>query len=95
MNNTIRLHNRDRAVLYLAKGKLVEPNIYEWTLVVDPEHEYVLKYCRYIMSNSIDIESIDPSGGPFISIGDIFENKYKIVQINSVKSIWISEGNYN
>ena len=39
------------------------------------------------------IEAIDPSGGPFISLGDEFEDRYKIVKINSVKSIWISERN--
>jgi hypothetical protein len=30
-----------------------------------------------------------------LSIGDEFEGKYKIVKINSVNNIWISERNNN
>ena len=97
MKDTIELFNRDRANLVLKKLEKVEPNIFRWKLEVDDKHDYVLEYCRFIYqgdpnSNS-NIESIDPSGGPFISIGDEFENKYKIVRIYNTNNIWISERN--
>ena len=37
------------------------------------------------------IESVDPSGGPMISIGDEFKQKYKIVNIINATTFWISE----
>ena len=76
----------------------------EWELQVDKKHKYVLEFCRYIgefnktKDGSIEfsnIEAIDPSGGPMISLGDEFEEKYKIVKINGVNNIWISERNNN
>ena len=101
----IKLFNRDGANLKLVQKHLkeIEPYITEWELKVDKEHSYVLEFCRFIGEHQIEnnkvnwdvIEAIDPSGGPFISLGDEFENKYKIVKINSVKSIWISERNNN
>ena len=97
MKNIISLFNRDGADLRLVQKHLkeIEPNITEWELQVDEKHEYVLEFCRYIGDNFLELEAIDPSGGPMINIGDEFENKYKIVKINSVKSIWISERNNN
>ena len=93
----IKLYNRDGADLQLeCTNKEVEPNIFIWKLTVDPKHSYVLKYYRAIGNYPDNIEAIDPSGGPFISLADEFENgKYKIVKINSAKSIWISERNNN
>lgn len=101
----IRLFNRDGANLWLEQKNLkeIEPYISEWELKVDKEHSYVLEFCRFIGEYQIEnnkinwdvIEAIDPSGGPFISLGDEFENKYKIVKINSANSIWISERNNN
>ena len=93
----IKLFNRDSADLRLVQKQLkeIEPNITEWELQVDKKHEYVLEFCRYIGDNLLEPEAIDPSGGPMISLRDEFENKYKIVKINSVKSIWISERNNN
>ena len=97
MKNIISLFNRDGADLKLVQKHLkeIEPNITEWELQVDKKHEYVLEFCRYIGDNFLEPEAIDPSGGPMINMGDEFENKYKIVKINSVKSIWISERNNN
>jgi hypothetical protein len=99
----IKLFNRDGADLKLVQKHLkeIEPYITEWELKVDKEHSYVLEFCRFIGEHQIEnnkvnwdvIEAIDPSGGPFISLGDEFENKYKIVKINSANSIWISERN--
>ena len=101
----IRLFNRDGADLRLVQKHLkeIEPHITEWELQVDKKHNYVLEFVRFIGNydedkNSVDwsvIEAIDPSGGPFISLGDEFENKYKIVKINGVKSLWLSERNNN
>jgi hypothetical protein len=101
----IKLFNRDGAELYLVKSNNeIEPHIFEWSLEVDRKHNYVLNYCRYIGDFTIQnnkvvdwskIEAIDPAGGPFISLGDEFEGKYKIVKINSANSIWISERDNN
>ena len=97
----IKLFNRDGADLKLVQKHLkeIEPYITEWELKVDKEHSYVLEFCRFIgeyqtENNKVNwdvIEAIDPSGGPFISLGDEFERKYKIVKIFSVNNIWISE----
>lgn len=100
MKNIIFLYNRDGADLRLVQKHLkeIEPGITEWELQVDKKHDYVLEYVRFIGDKYKEIdwtEAIDPSGGPMISLGDEFENKYKIVKINSVKSIWISERNNN
>lgn len=103
--NKIKLYNRDGADLSLVQKHLkeIEPHITEWELQVDEKHKYVLEFVRFIGNynedkNSIDwnvIEAIDPSGGPMINLGDEFEGKYKIVKINSVKSLWLSERNNN
>lgn len=106
----IKLYNRDGASMYLYRNDEsipIEPNIYEWEITVDSKHKYILEYCRVIYEKGFDsnIVAIDPSGGPFISLGDEFEflglNEEKevikmlgkIVKINSAKSIWISENN--
>lgn len=93
----IKLYNRDGADLKLIQKHLkeIEPHITEWELQVDEKHKYVLEFCRYIGNNFLEPEAIDPSGGPMINLGDTFEGKYKIVKINSVNSIWISERNNN
>ena len=95
----IKLFNRDGADLRLSFVEEIMPFISRWELTVDRKHDYVLHYCRMICeydekTKTTDwstIISIDPSGGPFISLGDEFKNKYKIVKINGVKDIWISE----
>ena len=93
----IKLYNRDGADLKLVQKHLkeIEPHITEWELQVDEKHRYVLEFCRYIGDNLLELEAIDPSGGPMLSVEDVFENKYEIVKINSTNSIWISEGNSN
>ena len=93
----IKLYNRDGADLNLVQKHLkeIEPRITEWELQVDEKHGYVLEFCRYIGDNLLELEAIDPSGGPMINLGDEFEGKYKIVKIISTNSIWISERNSN
>ena len=95
--NEIKLFNRDGADLRLVQKHLkeIEPHVTEWELQVDDKHRYVLEFCRYIGDNFLEPEAIDPSGGPMINLGDEFEGKYKIVKINSVKSLWLSERNNN
>lgn len=68
----IKLPNRDGADLKLVNTK---DNI--WKFEVDSEHEFVLTYLRIIgkefasnMEDPNNWEALDPSGGPFLSIGD-------------------------
>lgn len=103
--NKIKLYNRDGADLWLENtGEQAAENITIWKLNVDFKHKYIFEYCRYIgeygktKDRSIefsDIQAIDPSGGPMLSVGDVFENKYEIVKINSTNDIWIGERNNN
>lgn len=93
----INLYNRDRANLYLEKINDENPGL--WKLRVDDKHNYVLEYIRVIGNVSdgkvVDIEAIDPSGGPFISIGDEFEGKYKVVGFKDCSTLIISENERN
>lgn len=96
MKDKIKLYNRDGADLWLKKcNKQIEPNVWMWYLDVDKEHSYVLDYCRYIGDDILEPEAIDPSGGPMINLGDEFENRYKIIKINSISNIWISDNGNN
>lgn len=93
----INLHNRDRAKLYLEKINNENPGL--WKLKVDDKHKYVLEYIR-VIGHSLDgrivnIEAIDPSGGPFISIGDKFEEKYEVVGFKDYTTLIISENEGN
>lgn len=92
----IKLYNRDGADLWLENtGEQVAENIAKWKLNVDDKHKYCLEYIRFIGNYPSEIEAIDPSGGPIISVEDVFENKYEIVKINSANDIWIGERNNN
>lgn len=92
MKDKIKLYNRDGADLWLENtGEQAAENIAIWKLNVDSKHKYVLDFCRYIGYNLLEPEAIDPSGGPMLLVGDLFENKYEIVKINSVNNIWIGE----
>ena len=92
----IKLFNRDGANLWLEKtSKEIEPNIFEWNLKIDNKHQYCLEYMRIIGNYPKEIEAVDPSGGPMISLSDEFEGKYKIVNIINSTTFWISERNNN
>ena len=94
--NKIKLYNRDGADLWLENtGEQAAENIAIWKLNVDSKHKYCLEYIRVIGNYPYEIEAIDPSGGPMLSVGDVFENKYEIVKINSTNNIWIGERNNN
>lgn len=88
----IKLYNRDGADLWLEKE---DSNI--WKLKVDQNHTYVLKYIRII--GYPEIEAIDPSGGPFISVGDVLndiENRfYKVIEIINYTTLKLKEENGN
>ncbi len=96
MNNKIKLYNRYGADLWLKKcAKQIDTNTWMWYLDCDKKHEWIFKYMRYIGDNILEPEAIDPSGGPMLSVGDVFEGKYEIVKISSPSNIWISERNNN
>ena len=93
MNNVINLYNRDGATLTLNKGKKIDTITNEWYLNVDNDHKWVLEHCRLI-GNPENIEAIDPSGGPFLAVGDTIR-KYKIIKIVDCTTLWLSERNNN
>ena len=94
--NEIKLFNRDGANLRLVQKHLkeIEPYITEWELQVDEKHRYVLEFCRYIGDNFLEPEAIDPSGGPFLAVGDMIR-KYQIIKIVDCTTFWLSERNNN
>ena len=87
----IELFNRDGADLCLEKIKKVKKGVFEWRLYVDIKHLYCLRYIRCIGNYPDNIEAIDPSGGPMISLGDKFKEKYKIIKIIDPTTFWLSE----
>lgn len=89
----IKLYNRDGADMWLEKLSDVEPNISRWQLKVDNKHKYCLEYMRVIGDYPNNIQAVDPSGGPFISLGDEFKGKYKIINIINSTIFDISERN--
>ena len=92
--NKIKLYNRDGADMWLEKTKDLGNNLSEWKLKVDNEHQYCLEYIRCI-GNYPEIDAVDPSGGPFISVADEFKGKYKIIKILSPTVFEISENGNN
>lgn len=93
--NRIQLYNRDGANLWIEKVE--DKDDYSiWKLKVDKKHSYCLEYMRIILDEEDNIEAVDPSGGPFISINDMFENnKYEIIKITNAITFWISEKDNN
>jgi hypothetical protein len=70
----IKLYNRDGADL-----RLVSDDELLWRFKVDKEHLYVLEYIRVgYMEDNKTIDMIDPSGGPYLSIGTKLNEKYII-----------------
>lgn len=73
----INLFNRDKANLNLVSedGKI-------WAFEVDKPHEFVLEYMRVgYRENKESIEFIDPSGGPFISVGNKLSDNLVVKEI--------------
>lgn len=72
--NEIKLFNRDGADL-----KLVSEDGLLWKFKVDTEHKYVLEYMRYgFEKDNRTICMIDPSGGPYLTIGTKVGQDYVI-----------------
>ncbi len=70
----IKLFNRDGANL-----RLVSEDEKLWQFKVDKEHQYIFDYIRYgFMEDNKTIEMIDPSGGPYLTIGTKLNNDYII-----------------
>lgn len=70
----IKLFNRDGADL-----KLVSEDEKLWKFKVDKEHQYIFNYMRYgVMPDNKTIEMIDPSGGPYLTIGSKLNDNYVI-----------------
>lgn len=73
----IKLYNRDGADLYLEN---CDVNL--WKLSVDDKHKYVLGYIRVGYENdNKTINFIDPSGGPYLSVGQRVNKDYVISSI--------------
>lgn len=96
----IKLYNRDGAHLKLVKLNEKNPGI--WKLEVDKEHEYIFEHMRIVgkehapnMQNPNNWFAIDPSGGPYITLGTEFEGKYKVTGFINALTIIMDEGNYN
>jgi hypothetical protein len=90
METEIKLYNREGGDLRLryVGGKF-------WIFVSD-RPEYFEKFCRFILGpDNKTIESFDPPGGPFISIGDRLgkDKKYLVTRIlgNLVFEITVKE----
>lgn len=63
--NEIKLFNRDGADL-----RLVSEDEQLWQFQVDDKHKYVLEYMRMgLESDNKTINMMDPSGGPYLTIG--------------------------
>ena len=70
----IKLFNRDGADL-----RLISDDEKLWKFKVDNKHAYVLEYMRYgIEKDNKTINMIDPSGGPYLTIGSKIGNDYII-----------------
>ena len=90
----IIIHNRDGANLWVEITKEIEPHIWEAHLKVDDEHQYCLEYIRCIGDYPNNIEAVDPSGGPMLSLGDEIGN-YKIVKILNPTTFLLNERDNN
>ena len=82
-------YNRDGAKIWL---ELIYDDVYS----LKTDKPYVLEYMRLIYDSVPDdaliydfnwngkkaiCRAVDPSGGPYISVGDIINKKYKILRI--------------
>lgn len=82
----IKLPNRDGADLYLEKIEDLENNLSKWSLKVDKKHDYCLHYLRVIGKYPDEIEAIDPSGGPYMSVGELIQaTDNEIYRIKEIK----------
>ena len=77
------------------ENKILLPNRYEDKnyLIKESEHTYCIEFDKNadphmgVVGDLEKIEAIDPSGGPFISVGDEVEGK-KIIRIYFTDKKW-------
>ena len=93
--NKIKLYNRDGANMWLEQIGGANDETSWWQLKIDKNHEYCLEHIRVIFETyPSKILAVDPSGGPYISLGDEFEGKYKIIEfLNSTTFKLLENGN--
>ena len=61
----IKLYNRDGADL-----RLISEDEKLWKFKVDKKHAYIFEYMRYgLEKDNKTINMMDPSGGPYLTIG--------------------------
>lgn len=100
--NRIKLNNRNKANLWLEQ--IDNSSFYK--LCVDNGHKYCLFYMaksgnyHYDDNNNLvwdNIQSIDPSGGPLLKVGDFVDDKgkYIIKSITNDNLFELSENNNN
>ena len=90
MKKEIELTNR-----YRNKNKLVEVSENKWQLVFDDPKE--LEWCRSGLREGYDWKDneycfVDPSGGPYISIGDMIDEGLEVERITGE---YDEEGNFS
>lgn len=57
--------------------KLIPLNEYIYKLdFTDNPYSY-----RIVLNNDYSIKAVDPTGGPFISVGYVIDDKYKVIDI--------------
>lgn len=85
--NEIKLFNRDGADLKLVN---IDENL--WKFTVDENHKYVLDFLRLgLGEDNKTIEMVDPSGGPYMTLGyKLNENLMISVIINIDNKILIA-----
>ena len=70
----IKLFNRDGANL-----RLVSEDEKLWQFKVDLKHQYIFDHMRYeLAEDNKTIQMLDPSGGPYLTIGTKLNNDYVI-----------------
>ena len=66
----IKLFNRDNGNL-----KLISEDGKTWKFNVDEKHKYILEFMRYGLDDDNEtINMVDPSGGPYLTIGSKIGN---------------------
>lgn len=70
----IKLYNRDGADLLL-----ISEDDKLWRFKVDTKHKYIFEFMRYgLEEDNKTINMIDPSGGPYLTIGSKIGKDYII-----------------
>jgi hypothetical protein len=83
MEEVIKLPSHDRSRNYLRKLNVPAYNNYQ-AYILDAQYDHI----RYILdTDNKTIITVDPPGGPMLSIGSTISADYKIAYIESVKYV--------